>query len=773
MRPTTPGYRTDVLALKRAFATPYTAVIRSDVVLGVPRYFMERWLPVLGPAPATLVTTLRQIDYGNEEDAVTITGAALAAQAAMSRRHLYRCFATPWMPAFVETLSSQPARNEDGTITQQTNRYRVQMDDPLNPADAEHLVTVLSRLADEPLAAAEAARRLNPRELWAGDPKTEPQTFTRPRPLTARDAMLRAFPTWEAENDAQRAAFNAAAQELHRHVTLVREDGRTSKIIVAGYFHRRWWKRLGHDLAWSYLWLRGCVYANDEERRDTCWLPALNTLLDVIGRPREWWRRNVENATPHPEGWSVNDFFTQIAQQKGRDPKNPQRVARQFRVALDLPIAPDDREYYEFVLGAWNGTSLEAQPLAQPEAEPESETPPDDPPPANGAGEAGPPQADTPAEPGSATNGHTGKQEVCHIPAHPPAEPPPQPDTPAEPGSATDGHTGDEGVRHTPSQGSATPAHSDSDSPKASNSIQASSPTSKHQTPPAAKPESAPTPLPAAAGEGSLIDQLSDEFQRDAQTPLYRAASVTAWLRDGWTQPVLPHTPAWIAATTGEIDAQDLVALMLAVSADASVRTPPRYLSWLFKRWEGSPDSDPVSGWAAWREMAALPLETWLHEGQDRWTAQADLERHTLPFGLDALVSEFRAGQLGNPPEQPPVMPAASPALPLMRMSPLPPPEPEPDPSLQTCLPGMNSSISGIWMLALGDMRLRMGDVLFNEWLRDTEAVRYADGVLYVRPRSATAQAWIERNAHKRLLRVVKNFAQMPIDVQYVTDHVQ
>ena len=80
-------------------------------------------------------------------------------------------------------------------------------------------------------------------------------------------------------------------------MTLVRSDGRTSKIIVPQYFRRRWWKRLGHDLAWSYLWLRSRVYLDDGTRRDTCWIPCLNSVLDIIGRNREWWRRNVETAS--------------------------------------------------------------------------------------------------------------------------------------------------------------------------------------------------------------------------------------------------------------------------------------------------------------------------------------------------------------------------------------------------------------------------------------------------------------------------------------------
>ncbi|NLF76194.1 MAG: hypothetical protein GX573_10885, partial [Chloroflexi bacterium] len=38
------------LTLTPEYSTPYNAIIRDDVVMGVSRYFIERWLPVLGPS---------------------------------------------------------------------------------------------------------------------------------------------------------------------------------------------------------------------------------------------------------------------------------------------------------------------------------------------------------------------------------------------------------------------------------------------------------------------------------------------------------------------------------------------------------------------------------------------------------------------------------------------------------------------------------------------------------------------------------------------------
>ena len=411
--------------------------------MGIPRYFIERWLPVLGTGPSTLVNTLRQLDYRCHEGVITISGEALAREAAMSRRNLYTCLETPWLKAFVRLKSGQRSHDEAGKIVQQTNSYFIRVDDPLTPADANHLLDVLTRLADTPLEAARRALAIDARELWAASPtEKHSDRFLTPRPITAQDVLARAFPTWKPADDGEKQEFASLAEALQRHVTLTREDGRVSKIIVPQYFRRRWWKYLGHDLAWIYLWLRSFVYDNAEDgvRRNVCWIPSQNSLLAMIGRPREWWRRNVENAEPSAdEGWAITDFFQQLASQKGRDLAHPQWVARQFSVVLDIPIAPEDRAQYLEMLRTWPDNPL--TPMS-PSSTKDDNT--DN-------------YSNT-----SATLEHTGSEGVRHIDAHRLDQGLPHWNTPARGGSATLEHTGSGGVCHTDAQGSATSVHTNS-----------------------------------------------------------------------------------------------------------------------------------------------------------------------------------------------------------------------------------------------------------------------------------------------------------------------
>ena len=162
MSEATPPTGDSVLELSKAYSTPYSAVLRDDVVMGIPRYFLDRWHPLLGTDAATLINTLRQLDYRSQDDTITISGEALARQAAMSRRHLYTCLDAPWVSAFVRVQTGQRRQSEKGTIIQETNRYAVRMDDPLVPADAEHLCDLLPALDPSPIAAARRALSMEP-----------------------------------------------------------------------------------------------------------------------------------------------------------------------------------------------------------------------------------------------------------------------------------------------------------------------------------------------------------------------------------------------------------------------------------------------------------------------------------------------------------------------------------------------------------------------------------------------------------------------------------
>lgn len=762
-----------VARLSDRYESPYEAVIKPQIVMGVTRYFIERWVPVLGTGPATVVNTLRQLTYRDPDQPITITGEALAREAAMSRRHLYSCLKAPWLGAFVVLDSGQRVRAASGRVVQETNRYHVRGDDPLAPSDAAHLLHTLPTLGTKPLEAVQAALALPPRDLWARavTPPAE-LPFPAGTAITAQMVLERAFPGWRPADTVERQAFKQAAIALHQHITLVDNQGRAKKIIVPQYFRQHWWPLLGHDLAWSYLWLRGEVYENrsTDVARYSCWVASLDVLLTLLNRPYEWWRRNVEKA-PARGVWSLNDFFVQTAKKKGLDPAAPQLVARQFAVALDLPIAPEDRGRYSALLIEWPDTALESD--SEPERLIEDE---DDPLDLDTDLDeedwsieellalAGADRLDLPEDVDLALS---LAKELLVRPSHT------QNDTLEIPPSHTFEHTETPGVPDICAQSSLTFVHSDSESfisTIAENPVPPSSSKYRTKQPPSrsAKPAAAAKGIPSQPilkSSSALIDVLVDGLQQTPERSLTDIFEVSLWLQQAWPEPIQPHTPAWTIATSGELSARELVALMMAVWADTSIQHPPRYLSWLLQRWRTQPQTEPVTKWAEWLALADLPLGQWPSEGRRLWAGLVAPGHVTLPFGLEIAISEMEMEALDEHHEERASAGGVGEG------------ETRPEPDQKSLPPGTGLderpgpgafTIQDIWQVALGQLSLLVGRATYTNWIEGARAVSFEDGVLTVRARHYMARELLSKRLNKTIEETVSALAQVPITIRYI-----
>jgi hypothetical protein len=737
----------EIIRLSEEYSSPRSAIIRAHIVMGVTRYFLERWVPLLGPATATVINTLRQLNYHTPDEPITISGGALAREAAMSRRHLYTCLETPWLQAFLRIIPGQRVRAETGKVVQETNRYQIRMDDPLNPADAEHLLAYLKTLGDNPLEAVRKATERSGRELWASDARQTSTDFPSSAPIHALNVLRRAFPNWQPADKLERLAFAQAAETLHDHVTLVRGDGRTSKIIVPQYFRQRWWKHLGHDLAWSYLWFRGIVYHNMDEgvARHVCWISSLDDILSIIDRPYEWWRRNVEHAK-RKNGSTIADFFWQIDTDKGRDPAHPQRVARQFEVRLDLPISPDDRSRYSALLIDW----------PEPEEEDDLDV-------EQGAVEISQPadttvtHSDVAHESEPLAHVNTG---VPHKQTQPSTKPPTHLNTPESQESHTFRHTQIPTLSHISTHSSTTNVHRESKHLKQAPLKTSTKSNSKHTK----GTSDTPTATNAAAAKSYVIQsprtltgQLAYALQATPQVPLWQAAPATIWLEGVWDTPIPPHTPAWRIVTSKQVTVHELVALILAVWADSTVESPPLYLSWLMKQWLSNPEYPPISHWTRWRALAALPLAQWNTEGRREWLELTDKDNRTLPFGLDILFDVSQTVQQDNDP------PVRDIAWYHKRKA-----EQDAAAGLSQTLGEKALTIRDVWRVALGQLRAQLGTNTYVNWVEGAHPVSFHDGVLTVQARHALARKYLAERYNHTIEEMVSSLAQTPITIRYV-----
>lgn len=715
----------DILRLREKHETPYSAILREHIVMGVPRYFLERWVPILGPATATVVNTLRQLNYHTPEHPITISGNALAREACMSRRHLYTCLETAWIAAFVRVIPGKRTRTPEGAVIQDRNSYYIRKDDPLTPSDAEHLMQYLRDQADTPIEAAVIALKQRGRDLWAPDIKAA-HYFQTPQPISARMVLEHAFPNWRAQTRDEENKFTQLAEDLHHLVTLGRPDGRTSKIIVPQYFRTHWWKELGHDLAWSYLWLRGAIYENPAEgiTRHTCWIPSLDVLLRLINRPREWWRRNVDRQPPFNGGGTPADFFRQIAAQKGRDPAHPQLVARQFLVHVDIPIAPDDRELYSILLSSW----VEADLNTSPE------------------------KIQTSAQP------HEVAGEDLHIQSHTTTGPLPYPNTQEAQGSNTSEHNNSVAVAHICAQGCVTSEHRESESIKALYKTSTYTGT-KHFKYAKTENAGAATTKTQEKSSENLLTVIRTAFEARSQQPLHRLISPRNWLQQAWPEAISPHAPIWSMAE-GTISARDLFALILAVWGDSSVKHPPRYLSWLLQRWKANPDISPVTNWSRWRTLADLPLIDWPDKGYREWSALAKKNRYILPLGLDAVLTpSIEKAEVQHS----------------LRDNPLPLPHndfstmyEEDQTSLSVQIGESELTMSDAWQVALSRLSVKLHRAVYTNWVVGSKPIAYKDGKLIVRARHFMAREQLTRRYNRVIEETVSDLTKQPVQICYV-----
>ena len=825
------------------YDTPLQAIVRPEVVMGVPRYFLDRWVPVLGPSPATLVNTLRQLTYHAPKEPVVRSGEALAAEAAMSRRHMYKCLKSPWVRVFVQVQSGTKIKRE-GRTTRHPNRYTVRHEDPLTPADAQHLYTQLRQFADNPIEAMRRALEKTPRQLWAESPLTPPQTrFAKPKAIFAADVVRRAYPRWQPANEDERIIYDVLTDLLHKHVTLVRQDGRVSKVIVPQYFRKHWWPLLGHDLAWIYLWLRGRTYENEQQGilRLNCWVPSLNTLLEVIGRPREWWRRHIDHAKAGGNGWTISEFFVQTQTQKGRNPKYPQRVARCFTVNVSIPVAPENRDYYSDLTLYWPAPPEPAEEETAP-AKPQTQP----------SGDSSPAPAEAPpVTPVTAATDPTPAETSAETEEAPPLapvfafmeEPSPEairqaaafriPQSPGpdyeerlrkalasvrgrskpfwEDGNGANDKTeeqpsyedttshmraqSEEGVPHldTLNEGiSATSVHnelppSDTNVHKAlphprtgSKNLEKALPenhsyprSTSHRGDPPTPDGNEPITKNAAAEKEKINPEkvnlsalLNRALRQDPQRRLYQIAPLRVWLEQGPDSPVFPHTPAWRDAYSGRIPLSDMVALVLAVRADATLHHQARHLSWLTGQYILRHGQPPVHNWPAFRQLAQMPIGEWPTEGHRLWLTLCTHTYKNMPWYLDEI---FREAVLDGVIEHP----GRQYTLTHRRWNEYEYEEEKKDEPYDGLdeRPGESLySAYAVWQVALGHIRMEIGEEPYRKWVVGCEPVYYKKDTkeLFVRARDKETAEVLSTRFIGVIQEMVQGAAQGEVTVRFV-----
>ncbi len=140
--------------IQTTYPTAEDAVRKPERFAATGHYFVDRWLPELGPTAAAIVLYLRRCGYynprtGELRNEISRSQQEIGEGVGVSERTVRREFAdNTHLPFFIQVLPSFE-QNERGRLHKVRSIYRVLMTDPVHPADADLVAQENARLAAE------------------------------------------------------------------------------------------------------------------------------------------------------------------------------------------------------------------------------------------------------------------------------------------------------------------------------------------------------------------------------------------------------------------------------------------------------------------------------------------------------------------------------------------------------------------------------------------------------------------------------------------------
>lgn len=151
--------------IQAMYPTAEDAVRKPERFAATSHYFVDRWLPDLGPTAAAIILYLRRCGYynprtGELRNEISRSQQEIGDGIGVSERTVRREFAeNPRLPFFIQVLPSFE-QNARGHLHKVRSIYRVMMTDPVHPADADLVVQEGARLAAERAEAQKARVRV-------------------------------------------------------------------------------------------------------------------------------------------------------------------------------------------------------------------------------------------------------------------------------------------------------------------------------------------------------------------------------------------------------------------------------------------------------------------------------------------------------------------------------------------------------------------------------------------------------------------------------------
>ncbi len=322
--------------IQGVYNTLYNATTRPDFKFVVTRYFIDEWVPLLGPSLAWLVVGLRQQCFWNRRrNWCIVDKETLAHETALDERTIERCLKKPLSRWFViEVTRRYRYRHQLGKKVRDKNRYNLLLDEPLSPRHQLGLTDLLRQAAPtnpDPIEAALAAVQ----SILAMPKLTDKISYDGkiPKELPRR-TILELVEEALSLNLADHAAdervvtLDQHCSKLYNHIV------QPNKVYVGWQYYRLEWVRLlGHALAWIIIYLRRRCYWDEatDELRDNLGIYKKD-MAAAIGQTT----RNLANLLDNPH---TPLFLTLL------NPSDSRNKPTFYQVRMiDEPLTPDDQQ---------------------------------------------------------------------------------------------------------------------------------------------------------------------------------------------------------------------------------------------------------------------------------------------------------------------------------------------------------------------------------------------------------------------------------------------
>lgn len=341
----------DLFQIHQTWTDLREARVKDGFIFRVSRYFIDRWLRLLGPKAAWTVVDLQQRCYLAKADSCRVSLKNLcAATGVRSTTTMQAIVDEPLIRWFFAKRNTRQRRA--GKVVRGKNHYDLQMSDPLTPEHQGKVARLLAeRLRD---GTVEAIRSPDDLIRLASDlpslstlPSGGLPAWATREPLNLRQIALRvlseAGTAGVQASLADEAALRQAFADAQARIT------RPTRIaLTTHYFRTEWVTQLGATNAWLIMALRSRCYWNKEsgQIRDTC-VMSMRELADLLGTSTRTVIRGLQDPL-------VRKFVT--AQERVYEPrpddgrKIPTRTRFQVHLTMDPLTPPDEATLAQILL---------------------------------------------------------------------------------------------------------------------------------------------------------------------------------------------------------------------------------------------------------------------------------------------------------------------------------------------------------------------------------------------------------------------------------------